>query len=271
MAVCATPTTMMATLAAISSVFRSFRIFLPRESGAPSSIGSGGGIVEGIGAGIGAGIGGSEGGRRVELRFGRNVLGGLLERPFEPGARLAAERLRHLHRRVEISRLGGIARGGDGGRLAAGFRGHRPGMAERGLGGGDAGRGRSGLDARGAAAGLERRVGRQIGIDRLALGAARHLPRRRPRWGRSAAERLVRAAAARMPPGRAPAACMGAAGRRTRRLRIISSGDCAVAATGTGAAAGASGAGRVGAAGAGLVRPAARASPREPPLRISSR
>ena len=33
-----------------------------------------------------------------------------------------------------------------------------------------------GLCARGAAAGFERRVGRQIGIDRLALGAARHLP-----------------------------------------------------------------------------------------------
>src|SRR6185436_17455696 len=34
MAVCATPTTMIATLAAISSVFRSFITFLPRESGA---------------------------------------------------------------------------------------------------------------------------------------------------------------------------------------------------------------------------------------------
>ncbi len=54
---------MMATLAAISSVLASFRIFLPRESGSPalSSIGSASGIVEGVGAGIGAGIGGSDG------------------------------------------------------------------------------------------------------------------------------------------------------------------------------------------------------------------
>ncbi len=63
MAVCATPTTMIATLAAISSVFRSFITFLPRESGAsaPLSIASGGGIVEGIGAGFVAGRGGNAG------------------------------------------------------------------------------------------------------------------------------------------------------------------------------------------------------------------
>src|SRR5947207_9403158 len=63
MAVCATPTTMMATLAAISSVFRSFITFLPRESAAlaPSSIASGGGIVEGVGAGFAAGSGGNAG------------------------------------------------------------------------------------------------------------------------------------------------------------------------------------------------------------------
>ena len=48
MAVCATPTTMIATLPAISSVFRSFITFLPRGSGASpsSSIAIGGGIVE---------------------------------------------------------------------------------------------------------------------------------------------------------------------------------------------------------------------------------
>ena len=66
MAVCATPTTMMATLAAISSVFRSFDyLFAARERciGA-ASIAIGGGIVEGIGAGFAAGRGGSR--RRPE-------------------------------------------------------------------------------------------------------------------------------------------------------------------------------------------------------------
>jgi len=55
MAVCATPTTMMATLAAISSVFSSFMIFWLRVSG--SSLSSSNDIGAGMGAGIACGIG----------------------------------------------------------------------------------------------------------------------------------------------------------------------------------------------------------------------
>ena len=283
-AVCATPTTMIATLAAISSVFSSFKIFLPRDSGAsaPSSIAHRRrhrrrriGCRHRRGHRRQRWRGGS---RRVELRLGRKILGGLLERPFEPFARLAAERLRHLHGRVEIGRLRGIARGGDGGRLAAGFRGHRPGVAERGLGGGDAGRGRSGLDARRAAAGLERRIGRQIGVDRLALRAARHLPRAGGvrgslRWrgiGASAAggARMLRRAAAAW----APAACIAGGGlvrrqfrdqveRRLRQRRLPASARRC----------GRFGRGRGGAAGAGAGSAGGARRPRGPPLRISSR
>ena len=62
MAVCATPTTMIATLAAISSVFRIFRIDRPRDGAASSSTGIGAGIgIDGTGFGIDVGTGGSVG------------------------------------------------------------------------------------------------------------------------------------------------------------------------------------------------------------------
>ena len=66
MAVCAAPTTMIATLAAISSVFRSFSTFLPRDSGAsPAVVDSAPALSTGIASGgIDAGIGGGIGRQR---------------------------------------------------------------------------------------------------------------------------------------------------------------------------------------------------------------
>ena len=63
MAVCAAPTTMIATLAAISSVFATLRTRLPRERGSPASSSDeiGARIVDGIATGVGWGRGGSEG------------------------------------------------------------------------------------------------------------------------------------------------------------------------------------------------------------------
>ena len=126
-AVSAAPTTMMATLAAISSVFRTANR-LPRDGSASVTssharhrrrcrhrlnadrCGRAAGIACGIGAG--AGICGSP--------VGFFFLNGQSRRP---SLRL---RLRHLHRRVEIGGLRGIARGGNRGRLAAGIGGRRP-------------------------------------------------------------------------------------------------------------------------------------------------
>ena len=248
---------------------------------APSSIGIGGGIVEGIAVPASARASAAAGRRRGAWNCGSagTSLAAFLNGHLSHVRGLRPSDFGTFTGRVEIGRLRGVARGGDGGRLAAGFRGHRPGIAERGLGGGDAGRGRAGLDARGAAAGLERRVGRQIGVDRLALRAARHLPRGRPRRaGRRAVRASARAAAARRL--RRAAAAEPAAARRVHRAArrrcggnsgIKSSGDCAKAGAGIGARRGRFGSrtwrrGRRGAGSAGGAR-----RPRGPPLRISSR
>ena len=136
----------------------------------------------GIGCGIGAaGIACGIGAGARNLRFARGLL--FLERP-EAAALLRGLLLRHLHRGVEIGGLRGIAGGGDRRRLAGGIGGRSPEAAQCRLGRGDAGRGRARPHARHAAAGLERRVGRQVGIDRLARGPARHGPAARLRLRR---------------------------------------------------------------------------------------
>ncbi len=207
----------------------------------------------------------------VELRLGRNVLGSLLERPFEPGARLAAERLRHLHGRIEIGRLGGIARGSDGGRLAAGFlaigRAWPSAASEAAMrAAADPGfmRGAPLPGSSGVSGGRLGSIGWRWGPRGICRAGGRA-------WDRCAAGRSARAAAARMLEA---AACGAASGhRRRRRAAAIPRSNRAAIARQAGAALprGASGAGRGGAAGAGAGSAGGARRPRGPPLRISSR
>ena len=134
-AVSAVPTTMMATLVAISTVFRNSAHPLAARRRASSRVAGRHRHrhrrhrLRTSAAGIGRGIGGGAASRAASARRRRIAV-----RPRacfflngqKPAALLCGWRLRHLHRGVEIGRLGGVAGRGNRRRLAGGLGGRGP-------------------------------------------------------------------------------------------------------------------------------------------------